>query len=186
MFSDGTLGHLGYSPWDTATTVLYRDGLKVAEVNDCGNLWAEVPMQAAQYRLTVDVTRGSYADVSTRLFTAWTFESGYLGEEQTAIPIMAVRYTPTLDDTNTAPAGRRFAVPITVEGAVGGVSTLTVDVSYDDGGTWQPATLNRTRDGWTAQLTHPDGAGHVSLRAQATDGKANTLRQEIDRAYHIG
>ncbi len=39
---------------------------------------------------------------------------------------MAVRYRPALNDANTAPAGRRFTIPVTVEEAGGGTRTLTV------------------------------------------------------------
>ncbi|MGE5827146.1 MAG: hypothetical protein ACM30G_02130, partial [Micromonosporaceae bacterium] len=185
MFSDGTAGHLGQGQVDTTRTALYRNGRLLAEdLYSPGYLWVEIAPEAADYRLTADVTRG-YGDVSTRISVAWTFESGWTGEEYAAVPVMAVRYRPTLDVTNTAPAGHRFTIPVTVEGAAGGVQTLAVQVSYDDGVSWRPASLTRSRDGWSASVTHPAGPGHVSLRAQATAGRGAPVQQTIIRAYHI-
>jgi len=46
-----------------------------------------------------------------------------------------------------------------------GVRSLTVDVSYDDGKTWQKAPLRRDGGGWVASVRHPAAAGFVSLRA---------------------
>jgi hypothetical protein len=34
-------------------------------------------------------------------------------------------------------------------------------------------------------MVHPAGAADVSLRAQATDGRGNTVTQTVIRAYHI-
>lgn len=186
LFSDGTAGHLGDSAVDTTRTALYRNGVAVAEdIYSPGYVWAQVTPSASDYRLTADVTRSS-ADVSTRISAAWTFESGWNGEDSAAVPVMAVRYRPALDDANTAPAGGRFTIPVTVEGAVDGVGSLVVQISYDDGVTWQPVDLRRTSDGWSASVTHPAGTGHVALRAQATDNRGNTVHQTIIRAYHFG
>ena len=81
--------------------------------------------------------------------------------------------------------GLRSPCNVTVQTKKGEV-TLAVQFSYDDGLTWQPAELKRSRDGWSAKVTHPAGTGHVSLRAQATDGRGATVQQTIIRAYHFG
>jgi hypothetical protein len=124
------------------------------------------------------------SDVSTSVSGAWTFQSGYL-PEASVVPIVTARFSPILDDTNAAPAGHRFTIPVGIDGAVGGVRTLAVQVSYDDGVTWLPATVTESRDGWLAGVDHPAGAGHVALRAQVTDGAGNTGQVTIIRAYHI-
>jgi hypothetical protein len=101
------------------------------------------------------------------------------------MPIMMLRISPTVDLSNTAPAGRPFAFPVRVEGAVDGVSALAIQVSYDEGTTWQEAKLRRKGDVWWARVTHPAGSGNVALRGQATDGRGNTVEETIIRAYHI-
>jgi subtilisin family serine protease len=184
MFSDGTPGHLGDGAYDTARTVLYRNGIRIAEEQSAGYVWTQTVPEASDYRLSVDVTRTSRSDVSTRIAAIWTFESGYTGAS--TVPITTPRFLPTLDDKNTAPAGQPFTIPMQVEGTIDGVRTLGVQVSFDDGATWQPVIVSQSRDGWRAAVTHPAEAGHVSLRAQATDGRGNTGQVTIIRAYHIG
>lgn len=186
LFSDAGVGHVGWAGnYDTGRTVLYRDGEKVAEKNRPGFVTAEVPYATADYRVWTEAIR-PIGGVSTRVTAAWTFESGYLSDDPTDVPIVAVRFSPVLDDAYTAPAGRRYTIPVRVEGATDGVTSLSVQVSYDDGGTWQQASLRRAGDGWRASVTHPAGAGHVALRARATDGRGKTVDQTIIRAYHIG
>ena len=58
-----------------------------------------------------------------------------------------------------------------------------MQVSYDDGATWQSAPVSGGGSKWTASVTHPAGAGHVSLRAIATDSKGGKVEQTIIRAY---
>jgi len=66
------------------------------------------------------------------------------------------------------------------------VRTLTVQVSYDDGATWQPVPLESTPDGGVARLSHPKRAGFVSLRATMADTDGNTSEVRIIHAYRIG
>lgn len=183
MLSDGTPGHVGSGSYDSGRTLLYRNGQKIAENAEPGWIWAEVSMEVAQYRLSTELVRT--ADTSTRISAAWTFESGFTGEGPSVVPIMALRFSPAVNRANTAPAGRQFTIPIRVEGAVGGVKALAVQVSYDGGVTWRKATVTKSGGVWQARVTHPAGAGHVALRAQATDGKGNTVQETIIRAYHI-
>jgi len=92
-------------------------------------------------------------------------------------------FTPKLDDHNHAPAGR-FTIPVAVQrqpgAAASQVDTLTVDVSYDDGATWQSAKVS----GGKVHVDNPTG-GAVSLRATATDRAGNKVEQTILRAYLV-
>ncbi|HEX8345814.1 MAG TPA: hypothetical protein VF657_13915, partial [Actinoplanes sp.] len=97
---------------------------------------------------------------------------------------------PVLDGNNAAPAGKAFTIPVAVQRQPGAqthaVKTLTVDVSYDDGRTWQPANLKKVAGtAWTATVTHPSTSGFVSLRAKSTDTAGNGVDQTIIRAYRI-
>ena len=100
-----------------------------------------------------------------------------------------VRFAPRLDAHNAAPAGRSFQIPVTVRrqpGAPGAsVRSLTVDVSYDDGKTWQKAPLRRDGGGWVASVRHPAAAGFVSLRASSTDTSGNTVTHTVVHAYRL-
>ena len=69
------------------------------------------------------------------------------GDQPTVVPALTVRFAPNLDDHNAAPAGKKFRFPVYVQrnGAEqpGAVNTPTVDISYDDGATWQKVRLTR-------------------------------------------
>jgi hypothetical protein len=80
LYSDGD-GHAGTSVTDSASTILYRDGVKVAETTTAGQLEAEVPAEAATYRLAVTAERPSVSEYATTLEMSWTFRSEQVAGE---------------------------------------------------------------------------------------------------------
>ena len=186
LFSDGS-GHSGVSVYDSALTTVYRDGIQIAQEPAAGGDFT-LPAGTARYRLETQATRSGFSGLSSTVKAAWTFRSGHVsGSGFVPLPVMAVRFTPTLDASNRAPGGH-FTIPVAVAHQVASgsakVRTLSVDVSYDDGQTWQPAALCQTRDGWTATVNQP-AAGFASLRASATDSAGNTVEQTIIHAYGL-
>jgi hypothetical protein len=136
--------------------------------------------------LEVSASRDAPSTVSTQVAASWTFRSGH---GNTVLPLSAVRLLPELDDTNTAPANRPLTVSFVIErqaGAdTGAVSSVKIDVSYDDGATWHPATVQRSGATATFMLQHPASPRFVSLRAMSTDDSGNTIMQTIIHAYRI-
>ena len=166
MFGDAA----GNAGWATQPEVhLYRQGVEIQPEYGAFPL----PPEPADYRLTASATRE--AQVSTAVHVAWTFRSASDGR----VPLAVLRFTPSLTG-DAAPHGR-FVVPVALQRADGSLTHprhLTVDVSYDEGRTWQRATTHGDR----VILTHPAGAESVSLRASATD-HGTTVEQTIIRAY---
>jgi subtilisin family serine protease len=186
--SDGE-SRAGFSALTRGAVTVYRNGVKVGESADAF-AEIEVPAEAGRYRVEVVAGRGAPAVLSTRQSTSWTFRSGHVpGEEFRRLPISVVRFVPDLSQHNTAPAGRAFAIPVTVQrqpdSAAAACVALTVEVSYDDGRTWTAARLAGGGNQRVALVRHPDRAGFASLRASATDADGNTVRQTIIRAYRI-
>ncbi|WP_436496011.1 S8 family peptidase [Actinokineospora sp. HUAS TT18] len=180
LFGDGG-GNDGSIATETANTSLYRDGVKIGETNGAGYGEFAVPAERGPYRLTTDVTRPARYDVSTKVSAAWTFESA---RGDTTVPLSAIRFHAGLDATNSATAGRAFALPVTLQVNDGSTVVprgLSVDVSYDEGATWRKAAVV----GSVALLFHPVGAKSVSLRAKAADGRGGTVEQTIVRAYKL-
>lgn len=102
----------------------------------------------------------------------------------TPVDVSVVRFTPRLDGTNSAPAGRTWEIPVAVQRADGSVERpcqLSVDVSYDEGQTWRPAMVS----GGEVKVRHPNHAKSLSLRAFATDEDGGTVRQTVIRAYKL-
>jgi len=167
-----------------ASISVFRDGELILEAPD---LFAEVdvPPAEAAYRVEVEAVRDERFPLSTRASLAWTFRSGHVDDTtEVPLPVSVVRFTPKLDEHNTAPAGRAFPVPlqVTSQGGAGPLVDLTVEVSYDDGQTWQAVPV---RAGRLVVLHHPAGDGFVSLRASGTDADGNTVEQTIIRAYRF-
>lgn len=184
-------GHNFGSDIKKGSVTLFRNGTKVGASTDPFSGFFEVPSASARYRLEVLAKRGAPLTLSTNTETVWSFTSSHPGDDSVVVlPLSVVRFGPALDLNNTAPAGKAFTMPVAVvrqpksQAALN--KKLMVDVSYDDGKTWQSAKLTKTAYGrWTAALQHPNRTGFVSLRASATDTAGNTVQQTIIRAYRI-
>jgi subtilisin family serine protease len=188
LYGDGE-SRAGFSAFESARVTIYRNGTEVGETSE-PFAELEVPRAAGRYRVEMESVRGAPATLSTTVKATWTFRSGHVsGEESRRLPISVVRFAPRVSQHNTAPAGRTYAIPVTVQPQPGSTAkpnaALSVQVSYDDGRTWTTAPV-RTVDGVRQVLVqHPDRAGFVSLRASARDAAGNTVEQTIIRAYRI-
>jgi hypothetical protein len=104
------------------------------------------------------------------------------------VPLLFLDYNLRLDGTNSAPPGRQ-TYKLLVDGQpfapAPEVTGLRVDVSTDDGATWEPARVKDHGGGvFKAITTNPD-SGYVSLRVSATAADGSTVEEEIIRAYQI-
>jgi subtilisin family serine protease len=174
----------------TGRTVVTRAGQVIYDEPTVGAYLPEVPPGDAAFTVRVDAGRTAPNKLSTTVNTEWTFRSATApGTEPVYLPLSVVRFTPPLSPTNTAPAGKVWAVPVEVQGqpgsAAGRARTLTVEVSYDDGATWHRAPVVRSGQHGVVLLRHPVKAGFVSLRAASTDTAGNSVKETIIRAYEI-
>ncbi|QQQ73510.1 S8 family serine peptidase [Saccharothrix sp. 6-C] len=190
MFSDQDPNHFGFSDVTAAKTTLHRDGVLLAESPRDGYVTAVVPAGKGAYRVRTEAERSGVAELSTRVVADWSFTSEHVpGAEPAALPLLAVRFAPSLDARNRAAAGRPFTLPVYVqrngETGAGGVAKPAVQVSFDDGTTWRPAPLVKVGQRWLAAVVHPAGAKFVSLKAQARDAAGNAVDQTIIRAYGL-
>ncbi|MGB3444261.1 MAG: S8 family serine peptidase [Actinophytocola sp.] len=182
-------GRAGYAPGEGSTTLL-RDGEVIAEEPYPGGLQAFLAPERAEYTLRTTTTRPAPARLSTQVSAEWTFASEHNGGvDPVFLPLLAVRFAPDLDDHNAAPAGKRFTIPVSVQrngsSEPGRVGTPVVEVSYDDGKTWQAAKVTRDHGAWKAKVDHPAGAEFVSLRSAVSDRDGNAQTQTVIRAYAL-
>jgi subtilisin family serine protease len=183
----GRFGIAGKIPAKGGHTTLYRNGELVADSRIAGILSATLPREDSAYRLEAEMDRTEMFPVSTKVSGSWSFRSAQSADAVTPLPLMTVHYSPALDGAYSAPAGRRFTIPVRVDHQAGSqastVTSLTVEVSYDDGATWSPAAVSGHGANWKASVTHPAGGGHVSLRAVAKDKAGNEVKLTTLRAY---
>ncbi|WP_190125559.1 serine protease [Streptomyces inusitatus] len=169
------------APDETASFTLHRDGVPVApEASTPGRAAFTVPPGRAAYRLTGTARRTGAPGTATRVTSAWTFASAATAGP-TPLPLSAVRFSPGLSLTGTAPAGAALRIPVTVQGAAanGRTRSLTVSASTDGGATWTRLPVTRG----AVTFRNPRADTGVSLRAELTDTDGNTLTQTIVDAY---
>ncbi|MCD9878430.1 S8 family peptidase [Streptomyces guryensis] len=189
MFSDGP-GNLAYLPQATITTRLSSGSRVFTSTTDdtCLNVYGGLPAAPTPYRLSISADRTKDYRTSDHVDAVWTFTSRDNGETKgVPFPLSVVRFHPKLSLTDTAKAGARVTVPLSLQGpaaAKGHLKSLTVRVSYDGGRTWRTVAVHTDRSGkWYLTLTHPKKPGTVSFRAALTDTDGNTATQTIHTAY---
>jgi hypothetical protein len=170
-------------------TSLYRNGQLLGSVAAPGRGQFAVPAGAATYRLTASATHNSPTwRQSTTVSGSWTFRSGTEPTRQ-PLPLLGMLLDAPVDLRNTVPVGDRRPVQVSVHRQHGvaerPVVAVTVAVSYDDGRNWRPVPVSRNGAGWLASVPH-GRAGHVSLRANATDADGNAVEQTVIGAYQVG
>ncbi|MFD1936676.1 S8 family serine peptidase [Nonomuraea mangrovi] len=125
---------------------------------------------------------------------AW-FVDG-LVEQCRTTPAVYVSYDlgDSLSAANTVAAGRRHTFELEAyrgpsAAKMPAISGVRLWTSTDDGATWQPADLKRSRDGvYTAGAGYPAyraTKGAVSLKVEAWDAAGNRVRQTTLRAFNL-
>lgn len=192
--ADGA-GHYGRALTGNGSLTLYRDGTELGStVYSPFDLPDDMAVEAGpgDYRLDLETSGNGVSDLSTAVQTSWTFTSTTpAGDGTTVLPLWAIRFHPAVDDHNVLHAGGgTHTLPVVMEtqqgSAVGALTGLTVQTSTDDGQTWRDAPARTTgTNAFAAQVTVPEGAAYVSVKAQATDSLGNTVKETITRAYKV-
>ncbi|WP_439658111.1 S8 family serine peptidase [Lentzea sp. HUAS TT2] len=178
-------GMYGYSSPSTGRTTVTLDGKVISDQPEAG--YAYIPNAPAEKKRYTVHTEAARDSLSSKVTADWSFSSEHVaGDLYQSVPLLAVRFAPALDENNRA--GRVLTVPITVErngtGPVTNIKDPAVQVSYDEGKTWKPVSLRKTRAGWQVTLIHPHGAKNVSFKARAADAGGD-VQQTIIRAYDL-
>ncbi|TDE00589.1 S8 family peptidase [Jiangella asiatica] len=177
---------------------LYRGEELITETAQTALVSFEAEPEPTEYRVEYDVVNDSpWAEMSTRTSSVWTFTSERPADgEQRVEPILGVDYDVEVDLLNRAthPRERKgpheiamtFSQPDGAERIP--VDAVTLEISYDDGETWEEIRNVRERgdNHYVATLyDRSSNAEFVSLRLSAADEQGNTLEQEIIRAYAV-
>ncbi|MFM9588610.1 S8 family serine peptidase [Streptomyces scabiei] len=172
--------------------VLSSGGRVIDRTGDPSNIGFTVPSAAKRrYTLAVRTTRtADWTALGTRSTVTWGFTSARPhGATSTTLPLLTVRAGGAVDLHSTAPAGRAFRLPLTVQRPTTAerwaVTRLALQVSYDDGRTWKTVPVTRRGTTGSALLHHPNRTGYASLRISAADKTGNTVTQTVLRAYRI-
>ncbi|MEU7115377.1 S8 family serine peptidase [Streptomyces sp. NPDC046182] len=187
----------GYLQWgETPTHLQVFQGEKLIHDNPYSTdmQWVEVPAGNLPYRAVLDAERpGDLFRLSTRTHTEWTFMSDTVDSdffEPFSVLNLDYKLESDLHGDVKANSTQEIAlkpVPMGRGTLPGTVTTVKLDVSYDDGTTWQKVTLTKGTDGyWTGSFrTAKKPGGFISVRASAGTDSGYSVKNEIIRAYGL-
>jgi hypothetical protein len=175
---------------DRSTLVLKRDG-KVVGTSTWPDVQYTVPADPAEYELSLEAVNGreNWSDTSVRTSTTWRFASARTDRSGEVLPLVQVGYTLDADPYNAMPAGASYPLDLIPGYQPGGSGpggfTAQVEMSFDDGATWQTAPVQRSGPRLRAEIPAADEAGFATVRVVVTDTDGNRITQQIDRAWRI-
>ncbi|MEU8288163.1 S8 family serine peptidase [Micromonospora sp. NPDC048905] len=143
------------------------------------------------YRLVSDNRRDGWAGpYSTATRTEWGFTSARIKPGVLAWEPSLIQLDYAVDTDVDGRAKRNADLTVTAlhlptATEASAIRTVTLEVSYDDGATWQHAKLQHKGDGWRTRIDAPRTAGFVTLRATARDARGNSVEQRITRAFGL-
>ncbi|WP_392873341.1 S8 family serine peptidase [Streptomyces sp. LN499] len=187
----------GYLPWGETPSHLqiFQGDTLIHDNPVSGDMqWEEVPAGNLPYRAVLDVERpGDIFRLSTRTHTEWTFMSDTVDSdffEPFSVLNLNYKLESDLHGDVKADATQKIALkPVSMDlGTVpGNVTRVKLDVSYDDGATWQKVTLAKGAHGyWTGSFrTAKKRGGFISVRASAGTDSGFGVKNEIIRAYGL-
>jgi subtilisin family serine protease len=175
---------------DGLSLVLRRDGQVIADQLDPLTDQLPpvvVPPGPATYQLDATLQRPALFSLSTEVSASWTFRSRHAAGTE-VLPLLTPRFQPALADDNTSSA-RAMILPVVFARPVGAARSpivrAQVEVSFDDGASWERVPTVVLGDRALAVFAHRRGAAFVSLRGAATDLAGNRGEVRIIRAYGL-
>ncbi|MFG2677604.1 S8 family serine peptidase [Streptomyces sp. NPDC048392] len=176
------------------TTSVYLDGEPAGRgPGSTAYVW-DAPADAHTYRLVTDTALDAARwPLATRGHAEWTFRSAATSEDRwTFLPLINLSFDVDTGLAGEVRGGGRLRVGFGAAYVAGAPDTGTIgggklEVSYDDGRTWRQVRLRggAGEASWHGTLDVPRDAGHVSLRASASDGRGGSVTQEIVRAVAV-
>jgi len=193
-FVDAEPDHVTAAQGAKTAARIYRDGELVAQGPYAVGFFDVGTAQPATYRVELDVTEGrpGFA-VSPEVYSAWTFRSARpTAPGRVPLPVLTASWDLALDLNNTARAGQPFTLRLNANTQPGAqpvaVTSATVWVSFDDGGTWKRVTMDGSDGRFIGTVRHPklaDTTGYASLRYEIADAAGGKLEQTVFRAYAL-
>jgi subtilisin family serine protease len=186
-FGDGGSAHSGDSFLMSRSFSLHQGDRLLAQSGPRPEFGVgDLEPQKLPYRLVVDTTGNSDSlRYSTTTHTEWRFISG--AAENKPIPLVQLDYAADLDPAGRAGHTSPFSITPTVLGGDSprdAVSSLELEVSYDDGATWRHQVLREKSGTWQTSLKAPR-TGYVSIRVVAEQYNGGGITQTVTRAFGL-
>lgn len=194
-WADSGVGHTGADTTypGNQTIKFYQGDTLLREVQGQALYYFNgLPAENTQYRVVSEAARDeSRWNTSIRTKTEWSFWCKKDEESRTSLPLLSLDFNIDTDISGNAIAGKSTKLGLSVyqvPGAPGNgvIDGAELEISFDEGQTWEKVELTSEGKGWTAAIKHPNNkGGSVSLRAKAWDDAGNSISQEIIKAYGL-
>ncbi|MFF4560505.1 S8 family serine peptidase [Streptomyces sp. NPDC001435] len=176
----------------TQYTEVYLDGTLVDRRQSSGAYVWDAPADEHTYKAVTDTTLDADRwGLATRGHAEWTFRSAATPQDRwTYLPLINLAFDVDTDLAGDVRGGSRVPIGLSAQYVANASGTGTLgggrlEVSYDDGTTWQTVRLTGGAACWHGTLTVPRAAEHVSLRASASDDRGGKVTQEVIRAVGV-
>ncbi|MET8290062.1 S8 family serine peptidase [Streptomyces sp. NPDC005132] len=185
-----TATYAGEARGTTGSSILYRNGVKVASLDSLGRLQTPVPYEKATYTLTSTGTREvGWSTLGSKSSATWTFTSGRPSSPSpTELPLLNARLDGPVNRSSSIAGGRTYVFTVSAErGGKAATTSLGLRVSFDDGKTWKTVTVRgwRGSDHGFAKLDFPKAGGYASIRLTARDAAGNAVDQTVIRSFRV-
>jgi subtilisin family serine protease len=189
-FSSSSYRHRTEPGWDgiEVSTTVKKDGDVVGTSDEPGGGFYELPAEFAAYEISMSARRNvEWSALATEVDATWTVIGQPDGHGM--LPTVSLRISGDVDMFNQAPFNRPFRLDLVADRADGqeaDVREISLQVSFDDGTTWEDVRTRSTKRGHTARVpSAPAGSEFVSLRATAEDVDGSRVEQTVIRAYQL-
>ncbi|MFE9703542.1 S8 family serine peptidase [Streptomyces sp. NPDC005930] len=176
----------------TQTTSVYLDGELADQGPSSAAYVSDAPADEHTYKLVTDTALDAARwPLASKGHAEWTFRSAATPQDRwTYLPLINLSFDVDTDLAGTVRGGKKLRVGLGAAYVAGAPATGTIgggglEVSYDDGKSWQQVRLHGGDASWNGTLSVPRRAGHVSLRATAHDDRGGSVTQEIVRAVAV-
>ena len=187
-FGDAGAAHSGGASMSQIAT-FYQGDKQLTQFDGWPEVGAgDLSPEKLPYRLVVETTgKPEFSPYSTATHTEWSFVSGGSTEVQ-AIPLVQLDYGTDVDVAGRTKRRTDFSITPVVVGSTAArdaVSSLQLEISYDDGATWQRQGLKEKKGTWQASLNAPHRADFVSIRVTAKQRNGGGVTQTVTRAFGL-
>ncbi|MFF3559374.1 S8 family serine peptidase [Streptomyces sp. NPDC002574] len=187
-FGDGGSAHSGDTGMMSRSFALYQGDRLLAQNGPRPDFGVgDLAPEKLPYRLVAD-TQGNtdFTPYSTATHTEWTFLSGNADDQ--ALPLAQLDYGTDVDLAGRAKRTSAFSVTPAVAGsdaAKDAISSVRLEVSYDDGKSWRPQEMKEIKGTWQTLLHAPARADYVSVRVTAEQRNGGGITQTVTRAFGL-
>jgi hypothetical protein len=154
--------------------------------------------KAGWYTMTVNLGRTQPAGfqylLSSSVSLTWRFYDSLSSKGAEAAPVTVTEFSPQdLDSANSAKDATTTSVHVVVLRGGGQkvatprypLTSVQVQVSFNNGKTWHAVALVRHGGYWLATIANPAADGYVSLRSVVTDSHGDRTTETVNRAYLV-